>query len=280
MAQSNATVPIDHCTILGDDFDFLVQGGLALICVGVLVLKWRFLEREARPTWLWLADNGKQLVGFGIAHIGNLLMSELLMGDDSSSCVWYFVNILLDCTVRVLWAYGLLRLAMREARRQELTSLYFGEYGDLKTDGRRSVLNRWFKQTVLWALIVLLTRSLLGLVTYLLQSPLKDFGNFLLGWFEDYTAEHGHKLELVFVMVIFPLLLLAFQLWVQDAFLQSDAKYSEERALLRYCPCCSVCVTERKEDIGHGVARDGELGRALSQPLMDGVEDDDLQRVS
>eukprot|EP01063_Lacrimia_lanifica_P018993 TRINITY_DN2599_c0_g1_i3.p1 TRINITY_DN2599_c0_g1~~TRINITY_DN2599_c0_g1_i3.p1 ORF type:complete len:273 (+),score=82.39 TRINITY_DN2599_c0_g1_i3:44-862(+) len=268
MAQSNATVPIDHCTILGDDFDFLVQGGLALICVGVLVLKWRFLEREARPTWLWLADNGKQLVGFGIAHIGNLLMSELLMGDDSSSCVWYFVNILLDCTVRVLWGYGLLCAVMAVVKTHEVKDLYFGEYGDPTTEKWSLIVYRWFKQTVLWALIVLLTRSLLGLVTYLLQSPLKDFGNFLLGWFEDYTAEHGHKLELVFVMVIFPLLLLAFQLWVQDAFLQSDAKYSEERALLRYCPCCSVCVTEDDDAEGQARAADyATFGPAAREAL-------------
>eukprot|EP01062_Namystynia_karyoxenos_P008288 TRINITY_DN12914_c1_g1_i1.p1 TRINITY_DN12914_c1_g1~~TRINITY_DN12914_c1_g1_i1.p1 ORF type:complete len:323 (+),score=127.68 TRINITY_DN12914_c1_g1_i1:78-971(+) len=237
----------NRCTILADSFDYLVQLVLGVTCLCVILTKWYWEGPRRRPFWIFVADLLKQGGGFFLAHIGNVVMSKLLQSD-ASPCVWYFINIFLDCTVRVVLAFWALRLVQRVVLRWDLDPrglISFGEYGRPGLSG--GFCGRWehvvrpvLYQCLVWYGIVVVTRVIMGLLVWALAAQLADLGDWLLGPLEHYSHDHGHDLELVVVMMIIPAVLIALQLWVQDAFLQGS-RWSGGSTLLRYCPCCRLC---------------------------------------
>ncbi|KAJ9446465.1 hypothetical protein DIPPA_26144 [Diplonema papillatum] len=235
--------PLDDehtCTIVDGWFDWTVQGLLAATCIGLLIAKWQCVEKNKRPFWLWAADNSKQSSGFFLAHLGNIVTSELLKGQSTSPCVWYVINIFLDCTLRVVMAYAVLAAFMRYFKKHGPSDMVFGEYGDPDVLGRRRVFCTWLKQSFLWDFVVISTRVVLSLLIWAADAPLSSVGNWIMGPLEDYTKQHGHALELVLVMAVIPTVLISFQLWVQDAFLQHHTRH-DGGFVQRYCPCFSCC---------------------------------------
>eukprot|EP01064_Diplonema_japonicum_P001945 TRINITY_DN11281_c0_g1_i4.p1 TRINITY_DN11281_c0_g1~~TRINITY_DN11281_c0_g1_i4.p1 ORF type:complete len:300 (+),score=42.97 TRINITY_DN11281_c0_g1_i4:63-902(+) len=232
-----------QCTIIDGAFDFAVQGALAFGCVVMLLLKWKCVEKNKRNGWLFLADNSKQCGGFFVAHVGNVVMSQLLKSS-ASPCVWYAINIFLDCTVRVFLAYGVLYYLMQYFTKTGRTELVFGDYGDPKTKTRSQLFCTWLKQSFLWDFIVLFTRIIMGLFVWALESPLSSAGTSILGPLEDYTHKHGHVLELFVVMIFWPAFLLAFQIWIQDAYLQDDSRHAGVSTCGKFCPCFYPSVPE------------------------------------
>ena len=238
---SNVTYTVapheDQCTIISDGFDILVQVSVGVTAVGLLVAKWGLFEKPRRPFWVWFADNSKQCGGIFVAHVGNIVMSQLLKSE-ASPCVWYVVNIFFDCTVRVGMAFVLLRWLQAWFRRRGWRDLIFGEYGELMREGsRRAVMCVWFKQSWVWVGIVAVTRIAMGLVFWAFEGPLSRTGTWLLQPLEDYTHHHGHDLELFVVMVLVPVVLISFQLWVQDTFLQAESRHRGEGLVQWCCPC-------------------------------------------
>jgi len=248
--SSGSGLPPDDdntCTILSSGFDYVVQLVLGVCCLLVILGKWWSEGEFRRPFWIFFADLCKQGGGFFLAHVGNIIMSELLQSS-ASPCVWYFINIFLDCTVRVVLAYLHLVLLVRfiNARGYNTDgSLTFGEYG-LPGEGEKvwhrwkEVVKRVFKQCLMWWGIVVVTRIEMGFVVWALKDPLADLGSWILGPLETYTDDHGHDLELIVVMMLIPAVLICLQLWVQDAFLQGD-KWSGGSCCLRFCPCARYC---------------------------------------
>eukprot|EP01060_Flectonema_neradi_P007646 TRINITY_DN15365_c0_g1_i1.p1 TRINITY_DN15365_c0_g1~~TRINITY_DN15365_c0_g1_i1.p1 ORF type:complete len:314 (+),score=42.18 TRINITY_DN15365_c0_g1_i1:33-974(+) len=221
----------DHeCTIIESVVDYLIQALLGVLAFATLITKWRMEARDGkgnqRPTRVFVLDTTKQGGGFFIAHVGNMVVASLLAADDVSPCVWYFVNIVFDTTVRVLFAYLLLRVIewiIRVHRLDPKGVLDFGDYGDLYVLTCTS-LKRWAFQLVLWIGIVIITVVMKGMLVWAFQQPLAAWGSWILGPLEDHTKEHGHSLELVTVMMIIPFIMCAMQLWIQDSFLQSKKR--------------------------------------------------------
>eukprot|EP01061_Rhynchopus_euleeides_P002985 TRINITY_DN12306_c2_g1_i1.p1 TRINITY_DN12306_c2_g1~~TRINITY_DN12306_c2_g1_i1.p1 ORF type:complete len:295 (+),score=80.35 TRINITY_DN12306_c2_g1_i1:173-1057(+) len=235
-SEANSTPVAHQCTILSDGFDIAVQITLGASAIALLLVKWRVCERVPRTFWVFFADNSKQCAGFFVAHVGNMIMSELLE-TDASPCVWYVVNIFFDCTLRVAMAYVLLQVVMDFCRRQGYTDLIFGEYREFNEMTRSEAFCVWWKQSWLWVFIVATTRAILGVLFWVFADPLSDAGTWVMGPLERHTEKHGHDLELVMAMIVIPFALVAFQLWVQDSFLQSGTHQQGDNCLVRCCPC-------------------------------------------
>ncbi|KAL7749530.1 hypothetical protein RI367_005085 [Sorochytrium milnesiophthora] len=193
------------CQLL-DNFAVGVQLVLATVALSSLLVK-RHRERPRRPFLVWFYDASKQAFGASFVHGLNVLIS-LLAGSASEShtrnpCVWYFLNVAIDCTLGVYLLFLWLRLAARLVVTLQLDDLESGYYGDPPR------VLAWIKQTILfsWCLflvkicVVLLLRFLpfLGAVGKWVLSP---FGN--------------ARGEVVFVMLVFPLIMNVMQFWLVD----------------------------------------------------------------
>ena len=81
-------------------FGFLIQGILGAAAFSVLIVK-RYVEKPRRPWKIWFYDILKQIISSLFLHLFNLVISAILSDDDNDAdaCVWYFVTVVLDCTL-------------------------------------------------------------------------------------------------------------------------------------------------------------------------------------
>ena len=105
-----------ECTILSSAFDVFIQLLLAFVSFMILVAKWWF-EENRRPVKVAAMDGSKQGGGFAVAHVFNMYLSMedapfSVAKAGSDPCQWYWVNIMLDTTVRVLITYLLFKLSL------------------------------------------------------------------------------------------------------------------------------------------------------------------------
>ena len=62
----------------------------------------------------------KQIVSAAIAHLLNVLLAVFLSLDNNTdSCVWYFVNILVDTTIGVCICFLFMKIIDRIAKRND-----------------------------------------------------------------------------------------------------------------------------------------------------------------
>ena len=208
-----------ECTVFTDTFDIAMQGVLFFLAFSVLVTSWR-LEEPRRSILVFAFDASKQGAGFGVCHLCNMFFSIIFKTPEISQCVWYFLNITFDCTIRVWIAYRLLlfikkQMAIRYGRLLG-TEYDFGYYGDPPQ------LSYWKTQIYIWIGIVTMSRLIMAIVIRLFITPIGALGEILLSPLESYSQTHGHELELVLVMVVFPFCLNITQLLIQDSFLKHD----------------------------------------------------------
>lgn len=215
---SNASTPAPvegRCTIMEKPVDFAVQIALAIFAFASLVLK-RFCEMPRREWLIFGLDTSKQCCGFAMCHFVNMAFSQLLQNESQSPCEWYFVNIVLDTTVRVVICYALFRLSLSLLDRcvvgHEFES---GNYGD------PVAWRRYFKQLLMWLVIVLASRSLMLPLLYLMPNQLIAAANPILQPLEQHSKHDNGRLELVVVMLVTPTVLNILQLWIQDGFLKA-----------------------------------------------------------
>mmetsp|Transcript_34189 Transcript_34189/g.59813 ORF Transcript_34189/g.59813 Transcript_34189/m.59813 type:complete len:171 (+) Transcript_34189:1417-1929(+) len=146
----------DDCMLFGS-FGWFVQGLLGFVCISSLLLK-RTLEYPPRPWNVFWLDTTKQACSSALAHLMNLTIAYVLSGlERDDECVWYFINIVIDCSVGVFIAYVLHQLVATYAF-QNCAMLrsghYLDEYGTVN-------LSAWALQLVVWCLIVSLSKWLL-----------------------------------------------------------------------------------------------------------------------
>mmetsp|Transcript_15911 Transcript_15911/g.29116 ORF Transcript_15911/g.29116 Transcript_15911/m.29116 type:complete len:229 (+) Transcript_15911:112-798(+) len=200
-----------ECTLFGA-FGWLIQGLLGILCFSSLILK-RYRERPRRSWTIFGMDAMKQAISAGVAHIMNVLIAYLMSEWDSENqCVWYFVNIIIDCSFGVLISYLLLRCITAAALRCGLERLRSGDYLQLSD---KPDVKAWLMQLGVWMLIVLFVKWVLVGIIYLLRDYLSDAGAVVLS-----PVAFEPKLELVIVMVVVPCFMNVIQFWVQDSFLK------------------------------------------------------------
>ncbi|KAK6354842.1 hypothetical protein TWF696_003974 [Orbilia brochopaga] len=222
-----------QCELLGS-FALLVQAALGALALLSLVYK-RWRERPQRPVKIWFFDVSKQVVGSILVHIANLLLAMLSSGkfdttphpsrallrrwDDDyhpNPCSFYLLNLAIDTTVGIailiyslrLFTYLCEQLPPDNPFSHGITS---GDYG------HPPKASNWIKQSVLYFAGLMFMKLVVALLFAIFPVVLGKFGDFLLGW-----TEGNRKVQIAFVMFIFPLIMNAVQYYIIDIFIKKQ----------------------------------------------------------
>ncbi|KJZ73676.1 hypothetical protein HIM_07009 [Hirsutella minnesotensis 3608] len=225
--------PQGECRLLGS-FALVVQAALGALALLSLVFK-RWRERPQRPVKIWFFDASKQVFGSVLVHIANVFMSMLTsgrfsiklepgtteriiaraVGDDyiPNPCSFYLLNLAIDTTLGIPILIVLLRvltaLAATTPMGKPLESIQSGHYGNPPR------ASWWFKQSIIY-FGGLFGMKLCVLIIFLLFPWISKVGDWALGW-----TEGNEKLQIAFVMMIFPLIMNAMQYYIIDSFIKS-----------------------------------------------------------
>ncbi|KAK9712549.1 hypothetical protein K7432_007083 [Basidiobolus ranarum] len=207
-AIPSASTPIGSCS-LTDSFALVIQGILALISLSTLLIK-RHNEYPRRPLLVWFYDTSKQAFAAGFIHFLNLAISysNRETRREMNPCEWYFSNVLLDTTIGVVTLFVLLKISAVLIHRYKLQSLYSGLYGDPPK------VQIWLKQLCLFIFISLINKGiiiLLFLIPYVL----------VLAHLVLSSLRNNPKVQVVIVMLVFPLVMNTFQFWLIDQLLKA-----------------------------------------------------------
>lgn len=222
------------CELVGT-FSLITQAFLGILCLSLLLFK-RYCEYPMERSWpVWLFDVLKQITGaFGV-HVFNVFLSVLkgqdalagrrgrwlLAGpsDDSPDpCDWYFLSILLDCTIGVYILYLVFRFSTHVCKRHlGITQIDSGEYGP---DPRKPSVTAFLKQLLVYFASLMATKIILYLLVESFEKPLLWFtSNVLLRWLDEFPNE----IEIFLIMFVFPIFLNCLQLVLIDNFIQNQA---------------------------------------------------------
>ncbi|KAJ9139096.1 DUF3661 domain-containing protein [Pleurostoma richardsiae] len=223
-----------ECRLLGP-FAILVQAALGALALLALVYK-RWRERPQRPLKIWFFDVSKQVFGSVLVHISNIFMSMLTSGrfsvtlepavvqaagrllrrDDytPNPCSFYLLNLAIDTTLGIPILILLLRIYTALVSYTPLgkpaESIQSGNYGQPPR------VWWWLKQSVIY-FCGLMGMKLCVLVIFLTLPWISRVGDWALGW-----TEGNEKLQLAFVMMIFPLIMNALQYYIIDSFIKKQ----------------------------------------------------------
>ncbi|KAJ2550660.1 hypothetical protein EV175_003984 [Coemansia sp. RSA 1933] len=206
------------CKLVGA-FSLFVQVLVGTLGFSTLIIK-RYFERRRRTWKVWSFDVSKQMISGGLMHTANLLVSAVrgshgakeTAAEATNPCSWYVLNLTLDCTVGILFVAMYLRLFERVAvwvgaSRKELES---GDYGTPPS------WRRWAKQAcVFCASMVGMKLSVVTLITVF--PALVVVGDLVL---KPVQMTNSARLQIVFVMAFWPLVLNIFESWVLDQFIK------------------------------------------------------------
>ncbi|OBZ84551.1 hypothetical protein A0J61_07399 [Choanephora cucurbitarum] len=203
------------CQLL-DSFAIFVQIVLASLAFSTLYIK-RQRESPQRPLLIWLFDISKQLIGGGIVHTLNIVASHLFgrsLEDESESnpCVWYFLNILIDTTFGVLIIWAVLSVVKRLANFYRLKGFQSGVYGSPPLGNQLRV---WAKQLGAYVL-ALVVMKLVVVILFSLCPWLETLGEWVLSW-----TMGNYRLQVLFVMLVFPLMMNIIQFWIVDTIVKN-----------------------------------------------------------
>ncbi|KAL4939661.1 vacuolar membrane protein-domain-containing protein [Aspergillus oleicola] len=212
-----------ECRLLGP-FSLLVQASLGLLALLSLVYK-RWRERPQRPVKIWAFDASKQVFGSSMLHLLNLLMSMFSAGQfeitskyKPNPCSFYLLNLGIDTTLGIPILIFILHFLNRLAKYTPLAnppeSIESGNYGSPPRAWW------WFKQSVIYFM------GLLGMkicVFFLIQMVpfIVQVGDWALRWTEGNAA-----VQIIFVMLLFPVIMNAIQYYIIDIFIKKPISES------------------------------------------------------
>lgn len=223
-----------ECRLLGP-FALFVQlalGGLALL--SLVYKRWR--ERPQRPLKIWFFDVSKQVFGSVLVHIANVFMSMLTSGRFSikldpasvqtaarllrrdedpyvpNPCSFYLLNLAIDTTLGIPILIILLRvftsLVSYTPWGKPPESIQSGNYGSPPSAWW------WLKQSVIY-FCGLFGMKICVLIIFLILPWISRIGDWALKW-----TEGNERLQIVFVMMLFPLIMNALQYYIIDSFIK------------------------------------------------------------
>ncbi|KAI1277183.1 vacuolar membrane protein-domain-containing protein [Xylaria sp. FL0933] len=223
-----------ECSLLGP-FALLVQLGLGGLALLSLVYK-RWRERPQRPLKIWFFDVSKQVVGSVLVHVANIFMSMLTSGRFSISlepsgvqtaarllrradapyvpnpCSFYLLNLAIDTTIGIPILIVLLRVITTLVAYTPLgkprESIQSGNYGNPPS------VWWWLKQSVIY-FCGLFGMKICVLLIFLILPWISRVGDWALKW-----TEGNERLQIFFVMMLFPLIMNALQYYIIDSFIK------------------------------------------------------------
>lgn len=194
------------CQLLPGLLGVAVQGLLFLgVCVALV---WKKAFDDPPRSWtVFLADSSKQAVGSGWLHVLNMISAWGLDAhvEAGDACDWYFVNIVVDCTVGVAIEFALMQMWARAipwlGRPELALALESGNYYEPVGYGEetRFQFRRYAMQLSLWVLIVTQMKVFVVLLLLISHEKLLLATRFLLGSIPN----GGQKLLVVMVGVPF-----------------------------------------------------------------------------
>lgn len=214
----NSTDNNSKCEMFGG-FGFLIQAILGAAAFSILIFK-RFIEKPRRAWKIWFYDVAKQIISSLVLHLFNLIISAVLSSDkeDADACVWYFVTVVLDCTLGAFLSYIFMWLTDGIANSSDWTFLKTGLYYEEITIGNKKsyklIWKKYLSQLGVWLVITLIVKILLLIMLKICKLFLVNLGTFFLSPFSN------AKVRLVMVMIIFPVILNALYFWVVDNILK------------------------------------------------------------
>ena len=206
------------CDMFGG-FGFLIQAILGAAAFSILIVK-RYVEKPRRPWKIWFYDVAKQIISALALHLFNLILSAVLSDDenDADACVWYFVTVVLDCTLGAFLSYVFMWLVDGIVSSSELellkTGLYYEEYMEGNKKCYKLKWKKYGAQLGVWLLVTIIVKLILLIMLKICKLFLVNLGGFFLSPFSN------AKLRLVMVMIIFPVILNALYFWVVDNILK------------------------------------------------------------
>jgi len=208
-----------ECQLLGP-FSLLVQAALGALALLSLVYK-RWKERPQRPLKIWSFDVSKQVFGSAMLHLANLLMSMFSAGQfeirkeyQPNPCSFYLLNLGIDTTLGIPILVVTLRIINHLALYTPLAnppeSIESGNYGNPPSAAW------WFKQSLLYFISLLWMKICVFFVIQMLPFIVK-VGDWALRWTEGNTA-----IQIIFVMLLFPVIMNAIQYYIIDTFIKKQ----------------------------------------------------------
>ncbi|KAI0392383.1 hypothetical protein F5Y17DRAFT_360677 [Xylariaceae sp. FL0594] len=232
-----------ECRLLGP-FAIFVQLGLGGLALLSLVYK-RWRERPQRPLKIWFFDVSKQVFGSVLVHIANVFMSMLTSGrfsitleptavetaarllrrDDDpyvpNPCSFYLLNLAIDTTIGIPILIVLLRvttgLIAYTPWGKPIESIQSGNYGSPPKAWW------WLKQSIIY-FCGLFGMKLCVLLIFLILPWIERVGDWALKW-----TEGNERLQIVFVMMLFPLIMNIVQYYIIDSFIKMKETDHHER---------------------------------------------------
>jgi len=214
------------CEMFGG-FGFLIQAILGAAAFSILIVK-RYVEKPRRPWKIWFYDVAKQIISSLVLHPFNLIISAILSSDekDADACVWYFVTVVLDCTLGAFLSYIFMWLMDGIANSSDWTILKTGLYYDEYMEGNKKCYKldwkKYGSQLGVWLAITLIVKIILLIMLKICKLFLVNLGTFFLSPFSN------AKIRLVMVMIIFPVILNALYFWVVDNILKLKESDKDE----------------------------------------------------
>ena len=208
-------------------FGFLIQAILGAAAFSILIVK-RYVEKPRRPWKIWFYDVAKQIISSLVLHLFNLIISAILSSDekDADACVWYFVTVVLDCTLGAFLSYIFMWLMDGIANSSDWTILKTGLYYDEYMEGNKKCYKldwkKYGSQLGVWLAITLIVKIILLIMLKICKLFLVNLGTFFLSPFSN------AKIRLVMVMIIFPVILNALYFWVVDNILKLKESDKDE----------------------------------------------------
>ncbi|KAL1921379.1 uncharacterized protein VTP21DRAFT_11095 [Calcarisporiella thermophila] len=262
---------------LMDSFAVIIQLLLASLAFSTLIFK-RQQEKPQRPLLIWGFDVSKQVIGAGVIHALNIIVSYIKRdqnsGEGSNPCVWYFLNILIDTTIGVFILWCIIQSLNRLVTRIGIEELRSGDYGEPPLQDQ---IYRWSKQLFMFILALILMK-LVVLGIFRICPFLVDVGRWALAWTMGNT-----RLQVVFVMLVFPLIMNIIQFWLVDTIVKNKLDKvmalpkDEEESGLRYDEDDPSTLTRAKPTTpllhSRGFDTD-ELGDDENQALLRESQDD------
>jgi hypothetical protein len=194
------------CQLLGGTFAVLVQVALAVSAICTLLYK-RMTERPRRPWLIWFFDASKQAFAGMLQHLVNISFGILFASSGAASqCAWYLTNFVVSVACGVLILWGFMASYKWCVEKYNLVLLRTGEYGSPPS------WRPWLAQLCIWGFFSSFEKFLTAVFVILpLHTHLDTLSVMLEAPFRAYPAT-----ELIFVMVIAPIVLNAAFFWAVD----------------------------------------------------------------